>query len=192
MIAAYRPARFRAIQAAAILIALACASSPACAQGASQRGTWLFDAGASVGDLTAGGVLAGRFRLPSGLALGLEIDPVSDYSVDPVLGLSGGYTLYLSAYMSAGWDFALGRHFSLGGSLLLGAEASFLSEHVVDPAHGIDQKYSTTDFMFDPACRVSFAWFPLDRIGLSLTALVSLYDLRKSLASLCISLRSGE
>ena len=184
-----RSRRILALGVIAFSLAMSAFTAPA-HESAAPGGAWLLDVGASVGDLTAGGFVAGRYRLPLGLTLGLELDATSETSVDPVVGLSGGYPFYLSAYASGGWDFRLGSSCSLGVGLLLGGEASFLTERVVDPAHGIDQSYSTADFMFDPACRIDAAWYPWEAVGFSISALVSFYDLRKSLASVCLSLRS--
>ena len=180
----------KAFGAAALVIATAI-GSVAAQQAAAPGNGFLIDIGACVGDYTAGGFAAGRYRLSSGLAIGLELDATSETSIDPVEGLSGGYSFYVSAYATGGWDFRLGGHLTLGASLLVGAEAAFLTERVVDRAHGIDQSYSTLDYMFDPACRIEFSWYPWESIGLSASALVSLYDLRKSLIGLCLSLREA-
>ena len=172
-----------------ILAALLFAVMPLAAQGTGSAGAWTIESLGAVGMYVAGPSVGGYYTFPCGAVLGVTVRALFDSALDDVTGLTDYFHIYCSPSAEAGWEFDLPYGFALAARLFAGGEVLYLTERIVDPAHGIDRSYSSSGLIFDSGLSLVASWMFIRHMGVCVSFQLSFYDLRKS--TLSLGLRFG-
>ncbi|GEM_PF-6118161 len=148
-----------------------------------------FEVSPAVGFMTVGFDLNVFHDFPSGFSVGVFNTGVFPL-MDNVTGLKVNIDLYNTLLGLAGYRLnILNGLLSLGFYGALGAEFAIINEKINNPLYKINRSYSTFDVLFEAGLlnnlELSFSGY----LGLALNFYLSVFELRKSLLSLGISMR---